>query len=73
MEVTKAMIKAAQRGEFDYYQRMRLLPPDKFIPTDEPIIRAMLEAALKGMRPEQLQQQSARKTIVTAPPPRRRR
>jgi hypothetical protein len=40
------MIDAARRAEFDYHQRERLLGAERFIPTPDAIIRAMLEAAI---------------------------
>ncbi|MFL5288613.1 MAG: hypothetical protein ACJ8AW_48580 [Rhodopila sp.] len=42
------MIDAARRGEYDYYQRGHMaLNAERFIPTPDAVIRAMLEAALK--------------------------
>jgi hypothetical protein len=46
MRVTRAMIEAAQRGEFDFHQRGRTLGAERFVPTSPEIVRAMLEAAL---------------------------
>ena len=47
MKITPSMIQAARRAEFDYYQKARALGPDRFMPTPDPVIRAMLEAAVK--------------------------
>ena len=47
MHITAAMIEAARRAEYDYYQKDRQLGAGRFIPTPEPVIRAMLEAGLK--------------------------
>ena len=47
MHVTTAMITAARRAEYDYYQKGRVLGADRFIPTPDPVIRAMLGATLK--------------------------
>jgi len=47
MTPTKAMILAALRAEFDYYQKARQIGPERFIPTPDAVIKAMLEAALK--------------------------
>ena len=44
--MTQQMVDAARRGEFDYYQRNRLIGSDRFIATPDAVIRAMLEAAL---------------------------
>ena len=41
------MIQAACRAEFDYYQKPRAVGPDRFMPTADPVIRSMLEAAVK--------------------------
>jgi hypothetical protein len=82
MRVTKAMIEAAQRGEFDFYQRGRRLGLAPFVPTPPEIVRAMLEAALamiegqirpKEARPTPLPAGERPKlTIVTARKPTRR-
>jgi hypothetical protein len=72
MDITQEMVKAAQRAEYDYYQGNRLLPNDKFIPTSEPVIRAMLAAALNTVTPPPSTRQQKR-SIVYAQPPRRRR
>jgi hypothetical protein len=42
MRVTKAMIDAARRDEYDYYQRGRMLSSERFITTPDAVIRAML-------------------------------
>jgi hypothetical protein len=47
MTPTKAMIQAARRAEFDYYQKGRQIGPGRFIPTPNDVIKVMLEAALK--------------------------
>jgi hypothetical protein len=52
MHVTKPMIEAARRGEYDYLKRNRLLGPGPFVPTPNLIIRAMLEAAVGDVGPE---------------------
>jgi hypothetical protein len=73
MNVTNDMIRTAQRGEYDYYQRNRQLPADKFIPTPEAVIRAMLEAALSTVTTPEVDKGKAKRAIVYAPAPRRRR
>jgi hypothetical protein len=47
MTPTKLMIVAARRAEFDYHQKGRLIGAERFIPTPDPVIKVMLEAALK--------------------------
>jgi hypothetical protein len=42
LRITLEMIEAARRAEFDFYQRGRQLGPGRFIPTLDPVIRAML-------------------------------
>jgi hypothetical protein len=49
MKVTRDMIVAARRGEYDYHQRNRTLGPGPFRPTPDAVIRAMLEAALSDI------------------------
>jgi hypothetical protein len=44
--ITRQMIEAARRAEFDYFQRNRPLGLGPFQPTSDAVIRAMLEAAL---------------------------
>jgi hypothetical protein len=77
MRITRAMIVAAQRAEFDVNQRMRTLDADRFVPSPPEVIRAMLKAALgaaemeiraKEVRPSSLQRPKL--TIVTARKPR---
>jgi hypothetical protein len=46
MRITKEMVEAAKRAEFDHYQRNRLLGPGPFVGTSDVVIRAMLKAAL---------------------------
>jgi hypothetical protein len=79
MRITRAMIVAAQRAEFDVNQRMRALGADRFVPSPPEVIRAMLKAALgavememraKEVRPSPPQRQKL--TIVTAHKPRSR-
>ncbi len=60
MKITLDMIEAARRAEYDYYQRGRLLGSERHIPTPDPAIRAMLEAAFAKIRDE---------TAATAKPP----
>jgi hypothetical protein len=48
MMPTKAMIIAARRAEFDYYQKSRKLGAGRFIGTPDEVIKVMLEAALKA-------------------------
>jgi hypothetical protein len=74
MRVTPAMIEAARRAEFDYYQRGRALG-SRFIPTPDPVIRAMLQGAL-GELPEPTEKPDPppkAPAVVTAFKPRRRR
>lgn len=51
MRVTKEMIDAARRAEYDYYQRGRAAGSGRFIGTPDQVIKAMLEAALKTLEP----------------------
>jgi hypothetical protein len=73
MRITRAMIVAAQRAEFDVNQRMRTLGADRFVSSPPEVIRAMLKAALgavemeiraKEARPEPSERPKL--TIVTA-------
>jgi hypothetical protein len=75
MRVTQSMVEAARRAEFDYYQRNRLLSERPFIPTPDPVIRAMLEAALADTPadPAPSSEGPERPRIVTARKPRPRR
>lgn len=41
---------AARRAEYDYYSRNNMIGADRFIPTPDSVIRAMLEGALAGTR-----------------------
>jgi len=41
------MIQAALRGEFDYYQKARQIGAERFVPTPDPVIKVMLDVALK--------------------------
>jgi hypothetical protein len=79
MRITRAMIEAAQRAEFDINQRMRRLGAERFVPTPPEVVRAMLQAALatvemeiraKEVRPSSPQRPQV--TIVTARKPRPR-
>ncbi|MGE4049145.1 MAG: hypothetical protein AB7F35_30165 [Acetobacteraceae bacterium] len=49
MIVTKAMIDAAWWAEFDYHQKGRTLD-ERFIPTPDSVISAMLKGALAPMQ-----------------------
>jgi hypothetical protein len=40
------MIEAARRTEFEHYQKGQVVSTDRFIPTPDAVIRAMLEAAV---------------------------
>jgi hypothetical protein len=51
MRITKAMIVAAQRAEFDVNQRMRTLDASRFVPSPPEVIRAMLERRWVRRRP----------------------
>jgi hypothetical protein len=48
MMPTKAMIIAARRAEFDYYQKSRKLGAGRFIGTPDEVIKVTLEAALQA-------------------------
>lgn len=75
MRVTTAMIQAAKRAEFDYYQGAGLLG-QKFVPTPDAVVRKMLQAALGDDAPQKSAQDPSTKIgrIVTArPPPKRGR
>lgn len=73
MDVTRAMVDAARRAEFDYYQRGGELG-SRFIPTPDVVIRKMLEAALNPPGPKPIEGVPPKPIgrIVTAQPPRRR-
>jgi hypothetical protein len=78
MHVTTAMITAYRRAEHDYYQKGRGLGADRFIPTPDPVIKAMLAVALETAKPK-VEPSAAppsalsRRHIVTAYKPRRNR
>src|SRR3954464_15473713 len=74
MRVTRAMIEAARRAEYDFHQRECLIGAERFIPTPDAVIRAMLEAVLKTLPgPPQLlssaRQASPVAQIVVSGPP----
>ena len=72
MRVTRTMIEAARRAEFDYYQQDRMLSAERFIPTPDAVIRAMLEAAVGDAPKAEVSKSSASGTrIVVAHKPRR--
>jgi hypothetical protein len=82
MKVTPAMLTAAKRAEYDFFNRGRTVKDDRFIPTPDAIIRAMLEAALSTLDPTTktaskavpVEIRTKRKvSIVTARPPKPRR
>jgi hypothetical protein len=83
MKVTPAMVTAAKRAEYDFFNRGRRVKDDRFIPTPDAIIRAMLEAALSTLNPPAkttskpaapVEIRTKRKvSIVTAHPPKPRR
>ena len=86
MRITRAMIEAAQRAEFDMTQRGRKLGAERFVPTPSEVVRAMLEAALGAVATPGSQMKAAREarpreplakrsqpTIVTAREPRPKR
>jgi hypothetical protein len=79
MRITKAMIVAAQRAEFDVNQRMRALGADRFVPSPPEVIRPMLEAALATVEMEiraevrPFPPGRSKLTIVAAQKPRPRR
>lgn len=72
--VTRAMVDAARRAEFDHYQRGGLLG-SRFIPTPDAVIRLMLEAALNPQGPKPIAAVPAKPIgrIVTAQAPKRRK
>lgn len=69
MNVTSAMVTAARRAEFDYYQKGRALSTERFIPTPDAVIRVMLEAALALAIPQQGSEAPKRPSIVVAEKP----
>jgi hypothetical protein len=76
IRVTQDMITAARRAEYDYYQKGRVGGSDRFIPTPDPVIRVMLEAAMKLVtEPEPRAGEPPRKqsAIVTAVRPKPKR
>lgn len=74
MRVTRQMVEAARRAEFDYYQKGRLIDADRFIPTPDAVIRAMLEAAVgDAPKPEGRTSSAPAARIVVAHKPRRKR
>ena len=83
MRITRAMIEAAQRAEFDVNQRMRKLGGERFVRTPPEVVRAMLEAALAAAptpgsqmkaaqeaKPREPAERGPKLTIVTARKPR---
>ena len=77
MRVTRAMIEAARRAEYDYHQKARTIGSERFIPTPDGVIRAMLEAALKdlpdpGQAVGPVRQARPVAQIVVSGPPKRR-
>ena len=86
MRITRAMIAAAQRAEFDINQRMRKLGGERFVRTPPEVVRAMLEAALGAVetpgsqmkatqeaKPCELGERRPKLTIVTAQKPKSKR
>jgi hypothetical protein len=71
MRVTREMIEAARRAEYDYYQKGRKIGSERFVATPDAVIRAMLEAAL-GTAPVPQQEGGKTPSIVTARKPRPR-
>lgn len=75
LHVTRQMVDAARRAEFDYYQRGGMLG-SRFVPTPDRVIREMLEAALATIAPEPEPEADAQPKlvprIVRAYKPRRR-
>ena len=63
MKVTPAMLTAVKRAEYDFFNRGRKVKDDRFIPTPDALIRAMLEAALSTLDPPA---KTAPKTAVPA-------
>jgi hypothetical protein len=63
MKVTPAMLTAAKRAEYDFFNRGRTEKDDRFIPTPDAVIRVMLEAALSTLDPPA---RTASKTAVPA-------
>jgi hypothetical protein len=73
MRVTRTMIEAARRAEFDYYQKGRKIGADRFIPTPDVVIRAMLEAAVGDTpKAEEPKPSAPAPRIVVAQKPRRK-
>jgi hypothetical protein len=48
MEITQAMMRAAQQAEFAYYQRNRG-PHDRFRPMADGLLRAVIETAISAI------------------------
>jgi hypothetical protein len=77
MKVTRTMIEAARRAEFDFHQKGRTLGHERFIPTSDSVIHVMLEAALKIVpdpRPSADPPPGGKpmpRVVVSAPPNRR--
>lgn len=75
VKITPKMVEAARRAEYDYYHRGRSTGGDRFIPTPDPVIRAMLQAALDTESPPDPAREAPirqQPVIVTASKPRRR-
>lgn len=72
MKVTPAMMQAARRAEYDFFNRGRTVKDGRFIPTPDAVIRAMLEAVLSTLTPPPATSAEAEKktNIVTARRPR---
>jgi hypothetical protein len=51
VRITRDMIEAARRAEYDYYQRLGWLGAGPFVGTPIAVLRAMLEAAVGDGKP----------------------
>lgn len=52
MEITTAMLRAARRAEFDYYQRNREIGA-RFVPIPDGQMREILEAAIAAINEDE--------------------
>jgi hypothetical protein len=50
--MTRAMIAAAHRVKFDYYEKGRRISATPFIPTSDAVVREKLEAEVAGKAAE---------------------
>ena len=73
-EARRIAAEAARRAEFDYYQKGQLIGAERFIPTPDAVIRAMLQAAVGDPpKPQEPKPSGTGARIVIAHKPSRKR